>query len=113
MLEAVIGRMNFKGRIIFCGGISGYNDPVPQPGPNNMMLLVQREITLRGFVVMSYFHLLPEFYRDMGGWLKDGKITYRETTVQGIENAADAFMGMMQGQNIGKMLVQLAPDPTG
>ena len=104
--------MNFKGRIIFCGGNSGYNDTAPQPGPSNLMLIVIREITMRGFVVMSHLHLMDRFYQDVGGWLKDGRIIYRETVAEGLDNAAEAFMGVLRGDNLGKMIVRLADDPT-
>lgn len=112
MLEAVLNRMNHGGRIIFCGSISGYNETTPQPGPNNLMNIVRQEITMRGFIVMSYGHLMGDFYRDMGQWLKDGSVKYRETIVEGVEKAPEAFMGMLRGENFGKMIVQVGADPT-
>jgi NADPH-dependent curcumin reductase CurA len=112
MLEAVLHKMNQHGRIIFCGSISGYNDTTPAPGPNNLTMMIMREITLRGYIVTSYMHLMPDFYRDMGAWLKSGQMTFKETVVDGIENAPSAFMGMLRGENMGKMIVKLADDPT-
>ncbi|NQV22426.1 MAG: NADP-dependent oxidoreductase, partial [Rhodospirillales bacterium] len=112
MLEAVLNRMNHGGRIIFCGSISGYNETTPQPGPNNLMNIVRQEITMRGFIVMSYGHLMGDFYRDMRQWLKDGSVKYRETIIEGIEKAPEAFMGMLRGENFGKMIVQVSDDPT-
>jgi hypothetical protein len=112
MLEAVLNRMNSGGRIIFCGSISGYNDTAPRPGPTNLTMLILREVTLRGYIVTSFMHMMNDFRRDMSGWLKSGQMTHRETVVDGIENAPAAFMGMLKGENLGKMIVKLGPDPT-
>ncbi len=112
MLQAVLHQMNSGGRIIYCGSISGYNATTPLPGPNNLMMMIMREVAMRGYIVTSHMHLMPAFYQDIGGWLKSGQMTYRETVVDGIENAPSAFMGMLKGENMGKMIVKVGPDPT-
>jgi NADPH-dependent curcumin reductase CurA len=66
---------------------------------------------MRGFIVGDHTHLAGEFARQVGGWLREGRITSRETVVDGLENAPAAFLGMLRGENTGKMLVRLA-DPT-
>jgi len=68
---------------------------------------VGKRLTLRGFIVTDNFGRMPDFVRDVGGWLREGKIRYRETVVEGIERAPDAFIGLLRGENTGKMLVKL------
>ncbi len=66
-----------------------------------------RGLTLKGFTMGSYFHLAPEFAEAMRGWLTDGKIAFDETITDGIDNAFAAFLGMMNGANVGKTIVRL------
>ncbi len=106
-LEAAIGAMRNHGRIAMCGAISLYNATEPPAGPRNLTLTVARRLTLRGFIISDHADRMPDFLRDVGGWLREGKIRYQETVVEGIENAPDAFIGLLRGENIGKMLVRL------
>jgi NADPH-dependent curcumin reductase CurA len=106
-LEAAIGAMNLHGRAAICGMIAQYNATEPAPAPHNLALLIGKRLTLRGFLVGDHGHLREHFVHEMAGWLRDGKIRYDETVVDGIENAPDAFLGMLRGQNLGKMLVRL------
>lgn len=108
MLEAALGRMNTFGRIPVCGMISQYNATEAVPGPNNMILLVSKRLKLQGFVITDHFDRMGAFFKEVGGWLAQGHITYKETIVEGIENAPDAFMGLFRGENLGKMLVKLS-----
>jgi NADPH-dependent curcumin reductase CurA len=112
MLEAALANMRPFGRIPLCGMIAIYNEEVPQPGPRNLILAIPRRLTLTGFIVSDHFQRLPDFLRDMAGWLAESKLKNRETIVHGIDNAPGAFIGLFKGENAGKMLVQLAPDPT-
>jgi NADPH-dependent curcumin reductase CurA len=112
MLEAALANMKPFGRIPLCGMIALYNEEQPQPGPRNLILSIPRRLTLTGFIISDHFDRLPAFTRDVGSWLRDGKMKNRETVVQGIENAPGAFIGLLGGENVGKMLVALAPDPT-
>jgi NADPH-dependent curcumin reductase CurA len=107
-LEAAIGALNQHGRVALCGAISNYNATEPQPGPHNMHLVIGKRVTLRGFIVGDHVHLLPDFTREVGTWLSEGRIRYRETVVDGLENAPQAFIGLLRGENTGKMLVKLA-----
>ena len=105
-LEAALRRMNTLGRIPVCGMISGYNDngaPV-----RNLSNIIYSRVMLRGFVGTDFMHLYADFQRDMAGWVKSGQVKYRETIVEGIAKAPDALIGLMHGDNIGKMLVKLA-----
>jgi NADPH-dependent curcumin reductase CurA len=107
-LEAAISVLNRHGRVAMCGAVSQYNSTEPPPGPRNMAQIVGKRLTLRGFIVSDHNHLMPDFVREVGTWLSEGRIKYRETVVEGLENAPDAFIGMLRGDNTGKMLVKLA-----
>ena len=107
-LEAAIGVMAEHGRLALCGAISGYDDTEPAPGPRNLMLAVARRLTLRGFIVGDHGHLAGEFYRTVGPWLASGEVRTRETVVEGLDRMVEAFLGLGQGTNTGKMLVSVA-----
>lgn len=106
-LEAAIGAMRMHGRAALCGAISQYNATEPAPGPRNLGLMVSWRLTLRGFIVRDHDDRLPAFQEDVGRWLGEGKVRFRETVVDGFENMPDAFIGMLRGQNIGKMVVRV------
>jgi len=91
-----------------CGGISGYNDGKPQPGPSNLMNMVGKRLTMKGLIVSDWLDRRAEFEREVGGYFKAGKLKHKETVVKGIDHAVDAFIGLFHGQNIGKMVVELA-----
>ena len=107
-LEAALPRMNVWGRIPVCGMISAYNSPgARSTGITTLSNMIYNRITMRGFVVVDFEERREEFLKDMRGWLQDGSMKYRETILEGIENAPRALIGLMQGENIGKMLVKL------
>ncbi len=107
-LEAALWELHTHGRVALCGAISIYNETKPAPGPSNLAMAITKRLTLRGFIVFDHFDRLPDFYREVGGWLAAGKIHVEETVVDGLENAPEAFLGMLRGQNTGKALVNLA-----
>jgi NADPH-dependent curcumin reductase CurA len=111
-LQAALGRMNNFGRIVLCGMIARYNDPQPEPGPNNLMLAVSRRLRLQGFIVSDHYDRLPQFHTDMATWIAQGRIKWHETVVEGIEQTPAAFVRLFSGEKLGKMLVQIGPDPT-
>ena len=106
-LEAAIFAMADHGRIAECGMIADYNADGATAGPRNMMMLISKRLTLRGFIVTDHGDATSEFYRRAGAWVADGSLTWRETVVEGIDNAVDAFLGLHRGDNTGKMLVRL------
>ena len=106
-LQAALNHMNPFGRIPACGMISQYNNSEPMPGPNNLSTVVRQRLTIRGFILSDHAARRPAFLADMSQWLREGKVKSEETVVQGIENAASAFMGLLRGENTGKMLVKL------
>jgi NADPH-dependent curcumin reductase CurA len=105
-LEAALRRMNTLGRIPVCGFISGYN--AGHSNVSNLSNIIYARVTLRGFIAPDFMHLWGDFQRDMAGWLKEGRIKYQETIREGIDNAPGALIGLMGGENAGKMLVRLA-----
>jgi NADPH-dependent curcumin reductase CurA len=108
-LEAAIGAMRTYGRVVACGSISRYNDTEPAPGPRNLFMLFTKRLTVRGFIISDHYDRYGEFLAQMGPWVHEGKVRYRETIVEGIENAPRAFLGLLGGENIGKMLVKVGP----
>jgi NADPH-dependent curcumin reductase CurA len=110
-LEAAIGAMRPFGRVVACGAISRYSDVEPEPGPRNLFMLFTKRLTVRGFIVSDHYDRYPEFLAEVGPLVGDGRLRYRETIVEGIENAPDAFLGLLTGANIGKMLVKVGPAP--
>jgi NADPH-dependent curcumin reductase CurA len=106
-LEAAIGAFNQGGRAALCGAISVYNATEPPPGPRNLALLVGKRATLKGFIVSDWSDRYGDFVRDVGGWIRDGKVTFEETFFDGIDHAVDAFLAMLRGENLGKMIVRL------
>jgi NADPH-dependent curcumin reductase CurA len=110
-LEAALGRMNQFGRVVLCGMISQYNATEPLSGPGNLFLAITRRLKLQGFIVSDHSDRRPQFLTDMSRWIGEGRIRWKETILEGIENAPKAFVGLFQGENIGKMLVHLGPDP--
>jgi NADPH-dependent curcumin reductase CurA len=111
MLEAVLKRINVYARIPLIGLISEYNDAKPLPGPNLKSVLAHRAL-IQGMIVFDHYDRMPDFLRDMSLWIREGKVRYREDVIQGLENATRAFIGLFHGENIGKRVVQVAPDPT-
>jgi len=107
-LQAAINHMNDFGRIAACGSIAGYNAATPGPGPNNLAFVVRKRLMIRGFLVGDHGDWRAPFAADMGRWLAQGSVRTRETVLEGIERAPEAFIGLFDGANIGKMLVRLA-----
>ena len=106
-LEAAMFHLNAFGRVALCGAVASYNDEQPTPGPRNMMMIVSKRLTLRGFIVSDHGDLAGEFYRRAGAWVAEGKLTYRETVVDGLDSTPGAFIDLLRGGNTGKMLVRL------
>ncbi|MGV9372282.1 NADP-dependent oxidoreductase [Micromonospora tulbaghiae] len=106
-LEAAIGAMNLHGRAAICGMIAQYNATEPPAAPRNLALVIGKRLTLRGFLVGDHGHLREQFVQEVAGWLREGRLSYDETIVDGIEQAPGAFLGLLRGENLGKMLVRL------
>jgi NADPH-dependent curcumin reductase CurA len=107
-LEVAVGALRMNGRIAVCGMISQYNATEPPAGPRNLARLIQIRGTIQGFLVLDHYDLRDEFVQRAGGWIRDGKLKYEETVVEGLENAPTAMVDLLAGANTGKMLVRIA-----
>ena len=105
-LDAALQRMNVRGRIPVCGMISTYNGG--GEGVKNLFSLIYGRIRMEGFVATDFAHLNAQFMSDMTGWLKDGRIKYQETVLDGFERAPEGLIGLFEGRNTGKMLINVA-----
>ncbi len=106
--DAVIRQINTRARIAVCGQISQYNSETPEMGPRWLGQLVLKQAKAEGFLVRQFADRFDDAYRQLGDWMRDRRIKYREDIVEGLENAPAAFIGMLQGNNVGKRLVKLA-----
>jgi NADPH-dependent curcumin reductase CurA len=106
-LEAAIGALNNHGRVVACGSISRYNDTEPSPGPRNMFMVVTKRLRLQGYIISDHSDRAAAFVADASGWIREGRLRWRETVVDGIEHAIEAFRGLLQGENTGKMLIRV------
>ncbi|WP_394200433.1 NADP-dependent oxidoreductase [Shewanella waksmanii] len=106
-LAASLDNMNDHGRIAVCGMIAQYNDTAPTPGPSNLANIIIKKLKVEGFIVFEHWQHYPEFAKQMGQWLASGQVKAEQTIYQGLDNAAEAFIGLFQGKNKGKMVVQL------
>ncbi|MFE9253656.1 NADP-dependent oxidoreductase [Streptomyces sp. NPDC006879] len=104
-LEAAIGSLKVHGRATLCGAIAQYNDTEPPAGPRNLALVIGKRLRLQGVLVGDHTGLQQTFVQDVAGWLRSGELQYDETVVEGIENGVAAFLGMLRGENTGKMIV--------
>ena len=106
-LEAALANMRTHGRVAACGSISRYNDETPSPGPRNLFLIVTRRLTIRGFIVLDWFGEMPAFLAEVAPLVASGKLKAPETVVEGLDNAPQAFLDMLRGGNVGKMVVKI------
>ena len=105
--DAVFPLLNVFGRVSVCGQISMYNLEKPEPGPRLLPYTLVKQLKVEGFIVTRWQSRWGEGIAQMAQWLKEGKIQHREEIVEGFENTVKAFIGMLQGENTGKMLVKV------
>lgn len=115
VFEAVLPLLNTGARVPVCGLIAHYNATALPNGPDRSPLLMRtlltKRIRMQGFIIFDdYGHRYPEFLKDMGQWLTEGQIQFREDIVDGLENAPQAFIGLLEGKNFGKLVVRVAND---
>lgn len=106
-LEAAIFRMKNFGRIVICGRISQMNATSPGEGLKNMAHVLVKRLTIKGFLIFDHYDDYKDFENDMSNWVINKKIKWRETIVEGIENSPQAFLDLLNGKNIGKMIVKI------
>jgi NADPH-dependent curcumin reductase CurA len=109
-LVAALYALKVRGRIALCGMISTMEDTSSAPGVHHLIQAVLKRLTIRGFIVRDHEDLRPEFEKQVSGWLRTGELVSRQTVTDGLENAVGAFIGLLSGANVGKMLVRLSDD---
>ena len=115
VFDAVLPLLNVGARVPVCGLIAHYNATGLPGGPDRLPVLMRtlltRRIRMQGFIIFDdYGHRYNEFASQMGAWLKEGRIKFREDVVDGLENAPQAFIGLLEGRNFGKLVVRVAQD---
>jgi NADPH-dependent curcumin reductase CurA len=108
-LEAAIEVLNVFGRIVLCGYIASHHTRGRAAGPTNLSLLVTKRITAQGMLVTDHLDKLPAYRAAAQNWLRDGRLRFHETVVDGLERMPDALLGLYRGDNVGKMVVRLDP----
>ena len=110
--DAVFPLLNTFARIPVCGLVAQYNSTGPFDGPDRLPILMRdvltKSLTIRGFIQREFHAQRPAFYREMAQWIDEGRVKYREEIVDGLESAPEAFMGMLEGRNFGKLIVQVS-----
>jgi len=111
ILEAVIARMNMKGRIVCCGVVSQYDTATPASGPRGVPgLLVTKRLKMQGFIVTDYVDLLPQAENDLARWTNEGKLKVAEDIIDGLDKAPAGLVGLLAGENRGKRMIRVALD---
>lgn len=113
VLEAVVPLLNTKARVPVCGLVAHYNDENLPQGPDHlpwlMSAILRKRLKIQGYIIFSdYGHRYDEFITEMAPWVEQGKIKYREDVVEGLENAPEAFIGLLEGRNFGKLVVKVS-----
>jgi hypothetical protein len=111
ILEAALANLALRARVVLCGGISGYNESSPLPGPRNLMNLVVTRSRMEGFIVIDYLPRSAEAVTQLAQWTAQGQITNAEDVQQGIENVPNTFLRLFDGKNLGKQLLKLTDPP--
>jgi NADPH-dependent curcumin reductase CurA len=115
VFQAVLPLLNDFARIPVCGLIAHYNAAEPEQGPDRLPLMMQqiltKRLTLRGFIVGDFASQLPQFLTEMGQWVREGRIKYKEDITDGLENAPRELIGLLRGENFGKKIIRVSEDP--
>ena len=106
-LTASISALHRGGRVALCGAIDAYNATEAPTGPSNLALAIGKRLTLRGYIVSDHYDRMPAMLAELGPWLRDGSLVADETVVDGLAQAPEAFIGLLRGRNIGKMVVRI------
>ncbi|MEA2297127.1 MAG: hypothetical protein QOF77_63 [Solirubrobacteraceae bacterium] len=107
ILDACLGRLALRGRVVLCGAISRYNDAEPAPGPANYLNLLMRRGRMEGFIILDYVDRFPEAQAEMAAWVASGRIKHAEQIVDGLEQAPEALNLLFTGGNTGKLIVRV------
>ena len=113
ILEAALARIALRARIVLCGGISGYNEKEPPPGPRNLMNLVRQRARMEGLILTDYAPRIAEARSQLADWMRAGELAHREDVQEGIESAPRTFLRLFSGENLGKQLLRVAAPEGG
>jgi NADPH-dependent curcumin reductase CurA len=108
ILDAVLGRLGDRARVVLCGAISSYNDHHKPPGPPNYLNLISRRARMEGFISWDYWGRWAEITETLAGWVADGRLRHRSHVFEGLESAPQALNAMFTGENIGKIVIRVA-----
>ncbi len=107
ILEAALNHLALRARIVMCGGISGYNDEEPQPGPRNLMNIVVQRARMEGFIVIDYLPRAGEAVAELVPWVQSGELVHQEDIQEGFENIPATLTRLFTGQNLGKQILKI------
>jgi NADPH-dependent curcumin reductase CurA len=113
ILDAALARLALRGRVVLCGGISGYNEKQPPPGPHNYLNLIIQRGRMEGFLLLDYVARFGEAVQKLAGWVREGRIVFQEDVQEGFENIPRTFLRLFEGRNLGKQLLKIADPPLG
>lgn len=111
IMDAVYERLNTGGRVAVCGLISNYNDEGPIPGPKDFGRMLMKRLTVSGFIVIDHFHRARDAWADIGRWIAEGRLQWKDHVVDGLENAPDALGLLFTGANDGKLVIRISDEP--
>jgi len=112
VLETTLSLMNQRGRVVCCGAVSQYDTSNPAPGPRGVPgYLVSKSLRMEGFIVTDFHGLWPNAERRLARWLADGRLIALQDMVEGLYSAPAALIGLLKGDNVGKRIVRVGPDP--
>jgi NADPH-dependent curcumin reductase CurA len=111
IMNAVVARMNNFSRMPLCGLISGYNLDGLTAGPEDFGRVLMKRILIKGFIIIDYLHRAAEGFTALGGWVAEGKLTWKDHPVDGLENAAEAVKRLFSGDHDGKLMIRVSPEP--
>ena len=107
-LNVALAQLALNARIVLCGAISRYNEKILPPGPSNYMALIFMRAKMEGFIVLDYAPKFPKAIEEISGWVREGKIIYKEDIQEGLENAPSTLVRLYTGQNVGKQLLKIS-----
>jgi NADPH-dependent curcumin reductase CurA len=110
ILDAVLGALNHKGRVVLCGAIASYNATTKPPGPANYLNLISRRGRMEGFITLDYWDRFDECFTQLRTWAEAGQLRWREHLVDGLERCPEALNMLFTGENIGKIVVRVADE---
>ena len=111
IMDAVFSRLNRNGRMAVCGLISAYNDQRPVAGLKDFGRILMQRLTVRGFIIINYLAGAGEAFADLGRWVADGQIKWKEDEVQGLEKAPESLQLLFNGQHDGKLIIGISDAP--